>query len=346
MNDKSKGRGSLFNTQNPYSTYHLEEEEYELEPVQTKYLPVQAKTIVNQVSSPDLNFEYSLNPYQGCEHGCAYCFARPTHEYWGYSAGLDFESTILVKENAPSLLEALFTKKSYVPKTIMLSGNTDCYQPIERKLGLTRALLELALRYKNPVSIITKNALVLRDLDILSELAKHNLTYVTLSIPTLDEPLRRVMEPRTSTASNKIKTIQTLSGHGIPVHVMVAPIIPGLTSHECLSILKASSQAGARSAGYALLRLNDTVEPVFSRWIETHFPDKARKVRNLLKDCREGEVCEKRFFLRTRGSGPVAEAIAQSFALGRKKYFQDRKRPQLTTTLFDPSGGTQLRLFP
>lgn len=345
MSGKFKGRGSVSNTVNPYSTYHLEPDAFECVSVPTNYLPVNAKTIVNQVSSPDLQFEYSLNPYQGCEHGCSYCFARPTHEYWGYSAGLDFESKILVKENAAQLLESFFKKKSYVPKTIMVSGNTDCYQPIERKLGLTRQILEVALRYKNPISIITKNALVLRDLDILTELAELNLTYVTLSIPTLNEDLRRLMEPRTSTSTNKLKTIETLASQKIPVHVMIAPIIPGLTSHESLAILKSAADAGASSAGYALIRLNDTVEPVFEKWIMQHYPEKASKTLNLIRACREGEVSEKRFFKRTRGSGPVADVIAQSFALGKKKYFENRKRPELTTSLFDSSGGSKLTLF-
>ena len=340
-----KGQGAQRNVINRFDRYTFELEDYELDKIKTQVTEVFPKTIINVVKSPDLAIDYSMNPYQGCEHGCSYCFARPTHEFWGYSAGVDFERKLMVKKNAPELLEKTFQKKSYIPKPIMLSGNTDCYQPIERQFEITRKLLQVCLDYRHPVSIITKNALILRDLDILEKMAEKNLISVNMSIPTLNEDLRRVMEPRTSTAKNKLKAIEVLSEKNIPVNVMIAPVIPALTSDESLSIMKSVSEAGAKSCGYTLVRLNDTVEPVFVQWLEAHFPDRKDKVLNLIRSMRGGNLGEKRFFQRYQGEGNIAEMIHKTFEIGKKKFFNNQERAVLTTEHFTGSRTQQLRLF-
>lgn len=340
-----KGQGAQRNEINRFDRYTFEPEEEDFQNVKTQFTEVFPKTIVNAVKSPDLAMEYSLNPYQGCEHGCSYCFARPTHEFWGYSAGTDFERKIMVKKNAPELLEKFFQKRNYVPKILTLSGNTDCYQPAERTFKITRQILQLCLEYRHPVSILTKNALVLRDLDLLKELALQNLVSVSLSIPTLQEEIRRKMEPRTSSSSNKIKALEILSENKIPTGIMVAPVIPGLTSDESLTILKTVSEAGAQKVGYALVRLNDTVEPVFINWLEAHFPDRAQKVLNLIRSMRGGNLGDKRFHERYRGEGNIAEMIHQTFALGKRKYFSEKEFPQLSTENFTGTKAQQLKLF-
>ena len=313
--------------------------------VKTSFTEVFPKTIVNPVKSPDLSMEYSLNPYQGCEHGCSYCFARPTHEYWGFSAGTDFERKIMVKKNAPELLEKFFKKRGYVPKTIVMSGNTDPYQPIERELEITRNLLKVFLDYRHPVSFITKNALILRDLDFLVKLRELNLVSVNLSIPTINEDLRRIMEPRTSSVKNKLKAIEVLSQNDIPVNVMVAPVIPALNSDEGLNIYKTVSELGAKSAHHVLIRLNDTVEPVFVNWLNNHFPDRAQKVLNLIRSMRGGNLGEKRYFERYKGEGNVAEMIHDTYRLARRKYFADKRIDPLSTEHFTGTKEQQLRLF-
>lgn len=340
-----KGQGAQRNVINRFDRYTFEPEDEDFETVKTSFTEVFPKTIVNQVKSEDLSMEYSMNPYQGCEHGCSYCFARPTHEYWGFSAGIDFERKIMVKKNAPELLEKFFRKKGYQPEPILLSGNTDCYQPAERQFEITRKLLQLSLDYRHPINIITKNALVLRDLDILKPMAEQNLISVSLSIPTINEEIRRKMEPRTSSARNKLKAIEILSENKIPVNVMVAPVIPGLTSDESLNILKSVSDAGALSFGYTLVRLNDTVEPVFVKWIETSFPDRAQKVLNLIRSMRGGKLGEKRYFERYKGEGNIAEMIHNTFKIGRKKYFEGKEFPKLSTENFTGTREQQLRLF-
>ena len=340
-----KGQGAQRNVINRFDRYTYEPDDEDLETVKTSFTEVFPKTIVNQVKSEDLSMEYSMNPYQGCEHGCSYCFARPTHEYWGYSAGIDFERKIMVKKNAPELLEKFFQKRGYKAAPILLSGNTDCYQPAERQFEITRKLLQVCLDYRHPVNILTKNALVLRDLDILKPMAEQNLISVSLSIPTINEELRRKMEPRTSSAKNKLKAIEVLSENNIPVHIMVAPIIPGLNSDEPLSILKAISDAGARGFGYTLVRLNDTVEPVFVNWIEAHFPNRAQKVLNLIRSMRGGKLGDKRYFERQRGEGNIAEMIHTTFKVGRKKFFEGKEFPKLSTSNFTGSRDQQLRLF-
>ena len=347
MNSKSpqKGQGAQSNVHNRFEKYTFEQEDDLPNQTKTKFLEVFPKTIVNQVKSPDLSMEYSLNPYQGCEHGCSYCFARPTHEYWGYSAGIDFERKIMVKKNAPELLEKFFQKKNYSPKTIFLSGNTDCYQPIERELKITRRLLELCLEYKHPVSVLTKNTLILRDLDIIKELNQMNLIRVALSIPTLNEEIRRKMEPRTSSAQNKLKAIEIFTQNNIPVKVMIAPVIPGLTSDEGFSIAKQISAAGAYDFNHILVRLNDSVEPVFVEWLNLNFPDRAQKVMNLIRSMHGGNLGEKRFHQRYQGEGNIAEMIYQTFRIARQKYFKHESLPPLNTQLFDPKKGNQLSLF-
>ena len=340
-----KGQGAQKNEINRFDRYTFAAEDEDFEKVKTSFTEVFPKTIVNEVKSPDLRMEYSMNPYQGCEHGCSYCFARPTHEYWGFSAGLDFERKIMVKKNAPELLEKFFQKRNYVPKTIMLSGNTDCYQPAERQFEITRKILKVCLDYRHPISILSKNALVLRDLDLLKPMAEQNLVSVGLSIPTINEEIRRKMEPRTSSTYNKLKAIEILSENQIPTMAMVAPVIPGLTSDESLNILKTVSEAGAQTFGYSLIRLNDTVEPVFVNWINANFPDRAQKVLNLIRSMRGGKLGEKRYHERYKGEGNIAEMIHNTFALGRRKFFADKEMPKLSSENFTGTKTQQLRLF-
>lgn len=340
-----KGQGAIRNEINRFDRYTFEPNEEDFEKAKTTFTEVFPKTIVNAVKSPDLPMEYSLNPYQGCEHGCSYCYARPSHEYWGFSAGVDFERKIMVKKNAPELLEKFFQKRNYLPKTIMLSGNTDCYQPAERKFEITRKILKLCLDYRHPISILTKNTLVLRDLDILKPMAEQNLVSVSLSIPTINEEIRRKMEPRTSSVKNKLKAIEILAENKIPIGVMIAPVIPGLTSDESLPILKTVSELGAKCFGYTLVRLNDTVEPVFVNWINEHFPDRANKVLNLIRSMRNGNLGDKRYYERYKGAGNIAEMIHNTFALGKRKFFSDKEITPLSVENFTGAKEQQLRLF-
>jgi DNA repair photolyase len=347
--DKIKGQGAVTNIHNHFIKNRYEksiyDDDFEETVAKTEILEVFPKTIVNPVKSPDLRMAYSMNPYQGCEHGCAYCFARPTHEYWGYSAGVDFERKILVKKNAPELLEQFFKKRGYKPESILLSGNTDCYQPVERKLEITRKILQVFLDYRHPVDILTKNALVTRDLDILTQLAEKNLVSVSLSIPTINEELRRKLEPRTSSVNTKLQALETLSKNGIPTHVMVAPIIPGLNSMEILNTLKVIAEKGAKSFGYTLVRLNDTVEPIFIDWLEEHYPDRKDKVLNQIASMHGGKLGEKSVAKRKKGEGNIAEMIHTTFRIGRQKFFTNEGIMPLSTDLFDGTKGEQLRLF-
>lgn len=347
--EKIKGQGAVTNIHNHFIKNRYEtsiyQDDYEEQIAKTKILEVFPKTIVNAVKSPDLPMAYSMNPYQGCEHGCAYCFARPTHEYWGYSAGVDFERVIMVKKNAPQLLEQFFKKRGYKPEPILMSGNTDCYQPIERKLEITRKLLQVCLDYRHPVHVLTKNALVTRDIDILTKLSEKNLVTVSLSIPTINEDLRRVLEPRTSSVNTKLKALETLSKEGIPTHVMVAPMIPGLNTPEILPIVKTIAELGAQSFGYTLVRLNDTVEPVFIDWLEAHYPDRKDKVLHQISEMHGGKLGEKQVLKRQVGEGNIAEMIHTSFKIARKKYFDKKEFPALALHHFDGTKGEQLSLF-
>ncbi len=342
MNDKYfSGRGAQVNPNNRFLKHSYANEfpemndEEMLQAEQTQYIDVVAKTIVNKVESPDSAGTYSMNPYQGCEHGCLYCYARTTHEYWGYSAGLDFERKILVKKNAPELLEKAFQKKNWEPSPIMLSGNTDCYQPIERKLEITRKILEVCLKYKHPVSVITKNALILRDLDILSELAKLHLAHVMVTITSLNEELRQKLEPRTVTYKNRLKVVKHLADAGVAVGVMTAPIIPGLTSHEIPDIIKTAAENGASAAGYTIVRLNGAIADVFKDWLHKNFPDRADKVWNHIKDCHGGQVNDSRFGVRMRGEGKIAESIRSLFKMAVNKYLKAKDRFEFNIEAFN-----------
>ncbi len=323
------------------------EEGIDLEPDQyeqgTKYIEIFPKTIVNKVNSPDVNMDYSLNPYQGCEHGCAYCYARNSHQYWGYSAGLDFEQMILVKKNTAQILERTINSRSWEVKPISLSGNTDCYQPIERKLKLTRSALEVLARHKHPVGIITKNALVTRDKDILQEMASDRLVRVVFSINTLDEDLRRKMEPRTSTVKKKLQAIEELSQLGIPCGVMMAPIIPGLNSHEILKLAEITSNSGSLSLGYTIVRLNENLSEIFSAWIQEAFPDRAGKVLNQIKSAHGGKLNDSRFGKRMKGEGKFADMVKRTIEIARNRYYDNKEYPALRTDLFAKAG--QLNLF-
>ena len=310
------------------------------------YLPDDSKSIVSENDSPDISFRYSINPYRGCVHGCAYCYARPTHEYLGLNAGLDFETKIMVKREAPRLLREFLSRSSWKPEPIIFSGVTDCYQPAEREFRLTRGCLEIASQFHQPMSIITKNALVLRDLDLLREMAQRKLVNVHLSITTLDPELARVMEPRTSIPAARLRAVKTLAEAGIPVRVMISPIIPGINDHEAPAIMKAVHEAGAMDVCYVLLRLPLTVEPVFREWLNRAQTMKAEKVESLLRETRGGKLNDSTFGKRMVGSGELAEQIGAMFQVFRKKY-NFPSLPPLDASQFQlplPTRG-QLRLF-
>lgn len=311
----------------------------------TQYLNVFPKTIVNKVKSPDVGMAYSMNMYQGCEHGCIYCYARNSHEFWGFSAGLDFERKILVKKDAPKLLEDLLKKKSWKAHTIVMSGNTDCYQPAEQKFQLTRKCLELFLKYKHPVAIITKNALILRDIEILKALAEDNLISVNISVTSLSEDTRRILEPRTATIKRRLQTVKELSDNGIPVNVMLAPIIPSINSHEILPMAKAVSEAGALGIAHTVVRLNGAIGEIFSDWIKKTLPDRADKVLHQIENCHGGTLNESRYGVRMRGEGQIAKQINDLMALARLKYFRGKTMPKLNTSLHEQYKDGQMKLF-
>ncbi|GAA4336752.1 PA0069 family radical SAM protein [Mucilaginibacter gynuensis] len=346
-----KGRGAQVNThnkflKNKYVLEHIEGlDEPLLENTATQLFEENAKKIISESNSPDLSHMYSINPYQGCEHGCIYCYARNSHEYYGFSAGLDFERKIIVKRNAAELLEKYFNKKNYEPVPIVLSGNTDCYQPIERKLKITRSLLEVFLRYRNPVSFITKNNLILRDLDILTEMAKMNLVHVNVSITSLDEQLRQKLEPRTVTATGRLAVIQKLSQNNIPVRVMAAPIIPGLNSNEIPNIIKAAADRGALSAGFTIVRLNGSIAEIFTDWVHKAFPDRADKILNMIRACHNGNLNDSEFGRRMSGDGHVANSIHQLFRMSCNRFMAGRDMPAYDLSLFTPKNGKQTSLF-
>jgi DNA repair photolyase len=346
-----KGRGSGFNTPNRFEKTHLEpleidrQNEEDAPQLKTAFYPDLSQSILAKNDSPDLDFEFSINPYRGCEHGCIYCYARPSHEYLGFSAGLDFETKIMVKLDAATLLEETLRKNNWKPQMVAFSGNTDCYQPVERKLQLTRLCLEVFLKYRNPVGLITKNALVLRDVDIFQEMARLNLIHIMISITSLDPDLIRKMEPRTSTPTNRLNTIEELAKHGIPVGVNAAPIIPGLTDEELPSILKAAADHGATSAGYILLRLPGAVKPLFLEWLQRTLPERAAKILNRIKDTRQGELSNSDFGKRMRGEGEIAEAIRNLFHLHARKYRLDKRWSGLSTAHFRNGCHDQIEMF-
>lgn len=346
-----KGRGAQINShnhfnKNQYVTDHIEGLDEELlENSKTTFIKETPKNIVNKVDSPDLGLMYSLNPYQGCEHGCLYCYARNTHQYWGFSAGLDFERKIIYKPTAPTLLRNFFNQPKWVSQAIMLSGNTDCYQPAERKFGITRKLLEVFLEYKNPVSIITKNSLILRDIDLLKQLSELNLLHVNVSITSLNEELRQVLEPRTATSTQRLKVVETLAKEGISVNVMIAPIIPSLNSDEIPAIIRAVADAGAQSANYTIVRLNGTIAEIFTDWLHKNYPDRAEKVLNQIAECHGGKLNDSRFGKRLKGEGPTAKMIADLFAAASTKYLQGREMSAYNYTIFKRPDDIQLTLF-
>lgn len=338
-----QGRGAQINTPNPFHSlaYSRDWEEDD----RTQYLEVHPKSILNKVDSPDIGLAFSLNPYQGCEHGCVYCYARNTHTYWGYSAGLEFEQKILVKKEAPALLEACFKKPKWQAVPIMLAGNTDCYQPAERTYKITRRILELCWQYRHPVGLITKNSLVLRDIDILEELAREQLVKVSISVTTLQEPLRRFLEPRTASVARRLATIEALSKKGIPVNVMMAPIIPGLNEAEILGIAKAVAERGARSVAYTMVRLNGDVATIFTDWLHKTYPDRAEKVLHKIRECHGGQLNDSRFGTRMTGEGNIAEIVAQQVELAKRLYFSSQQMPPYNLELHARHKTPQLSLF-
>ena len=315
--------------------------------VTTEYFPDDSRSIVSENDSPDIPFRYSLNPYRGCQHGCSYCYARPTHEYLGLNAGLDFESKILVKHRAPELFRDWLNRDRWDPELIAFSGITDCYQPAERRFELTRRCLSVALEARQPIGIVTKNSLVTRDTDLLAQMASHRVVRVTFSITTLDESLCRQMEPRTSTPSARLRAIRALSDAGIPTCVLVAPIIPGLNDSELAQILSVAKQAGAQAASYNLLRLPLTVRPVFLEWLERTQADRKDRVEARIRATRSGQLSDSEFGDRMVGKGELAQQIAQTFRVFAKKYDLDGTPPPLATAGFHPprSRSSQLRLF-
>ena len=341
-----RGRGAQSRPANPYLTVQLEldcdacsEDELlrkELERPATKYHPDESLTIVSQNSSPDIPFRYSMNPYRGCAHGCSYCYARPTHEYLGLSAGIDFETHVFVKHKAPQLFRGWLARPAWQPEWIAMSGVTDCYQPAERLFQLTRGCLEVAAQCRQPIGIVTKNALVTRDLDLLCELARYNATHVAISLTTLDPQLARTMEPRTSTPDARLRTIQQLSEAGVPTQVVIAPIIPGLTDSEVPRLLEAAREAGATAASFVLLRLPTSVREVFLDWLQRFYPNQAEKVALLTKSTRGGELYQSNFGTRMRGEGEIARQIEQTFCVFAKRYGFEKRLPPLETKNFRP----------
>ena len=346
-----KGRGAAAQVPNRflkqvYTVMHPEGvDPVEEDVVPTKYLFEHPRSILNRVDSPDLPFNWSLNPYQGCEHGCSYCYARPTHEYWGYSAGLDFERVIIVKRNAAELLEQALRHPKWAAEPITLSGATDPYQPVDRTEQLTRRVLQVAQDFRQPVSLITKNALVLRDLDILSGMAAQGLVQVAISLTTLDEELRRVLEPRTSSAANRLRAIRELSAAGVPVMVMVAPIVPALNEPELPALLRAGAEAGARTASYTVLRTNGAVRPVFEQWLRHHFPERASKIIALTNALHGGATDDHVPGRRMKGEGAHAVSIQRLFHVMRRRHFGDRSMPTLVSSSFQRPPKGQLDLF-
>lgn len=340
------GRGAGFNPPNRFEQLRIDIDQASDErPTPTNFYIDSSRSILAKNESPDVGFTYSINPYRGCEHGCIYCYARPSHEFLGFSAGLDFESKILVKTEAPGLLEEAFSRKSWNPETVSLSGNTDCYQPIERNLELTRKCLQVFLKYRNPVAIITKSSLITRDLDILKQLAALDLVHVVLSITTLSPDLARMMEPRAATPSRRLEALQTLSSAGIPTGVNAAPVIPGLTDEELPSILREASARGARTARYILVRLPHAVEPLFVEWLERELPMRAAKVLSRLRQIRGGKLNDGRFGTRMRGEGELAETIRSLFELSCRKYGLNQASVELSTLHFTRGAATQLKMF-
>ena len=351
-NDRRRGRGTVTNRSGRYDDHkHSAFDDgwsslCDLPALDTQVIEEIARTIIASNDSPDLNFDQSINPYRGCEHGCSYCYARPTHCYLGHSAGLDFETRLYAKTNAAELLTSAFAKPGYQVKTIAIGAVTDPYQPIERTYQLTRSILEVVDEVSHPVGIVTKSALITRDIDILTRLASRDLVKVAISVTTLDRVLARRMEPRASTPSKRLAAIQQLSEAGVPVSVLVAPIVPALNDNEIEHILAAAREAGALEAGYVLLRLPLEIKELFREWLAEHYPDRAKRVIGLLQSMHGGRDYTPEFGLRQRGSGPYAEQIARRFRLALKRLQMNERNLKLRTDLFSPPGSAhQLALL-
>ena len=318
-----RGRGAAVNPKNRFESIERVPEPPadadEVSSPRTQFFPDSSKSLIAYNDSPDVGFDASINPYRGCEHGCVYCYARPTHEYLGFSSGLDFETKIMVKEDAPELLRKELSSPKWQPQLVALSGNTDCYQPVEKKKRLTRRCLEVFLEFRNPVVIVTKNHLVTRDVDILSELAKFDCIAVTVSLTTLDHKLSSLLEPRASRPARRLEAIRKLSDAGVPVGYLQAPMIPGLTDSEAPAIGVAAAKAGARFSGYVALRLPFAVKELFEQWLDQHYPEKKTKILNRVREIRGGKLNDGNFNSRMRGEGKFADQMAALFRLARKK---------------------------
>jgi len=344
--DKIKGRGAAYNPPNRFEQReYVTEDDAQLPSVNTQLFEDTSKTIITFNQSPDVGFDASINPYRGCEHGCAYCYARPIHEYFGLSAGLDFETKIFVKKNTATLLQKELSAKNWKPQPVAIGGVTDPYQPLERDLQITRQCLEVFLAFRNPVVMITKNFLVTRDVDLLTELAKYQAVVIYLSINSLDGHLTRVLEPRTSHPQRRLEAIRRLSEAGVPTGVIVAPVIPALTDHEIPQIIQQAADAGAQFAKYIVLRLPFTVAPLFEKWLETHLPDRKEKVLNRIKALRGGKLNDPRFKNRLKGEGIFARQIAEIFNVAIRKAGLMGKKPQLSVQHFRNPFEKQLELF-
>ncbi len=344
-----RGRGAADNPPNRFIPLYYERDPdcspHDAPAPVTRFFRDSARTVIATNDSPDVGFTHSVNPYRGCENGCSYCYARPFHEYLGLSAGLDFESKIFVKEDAPELLRRELSANSWVPTPLSFSGVTDCYQPIERKLKLTRRCLEVCAEFRNPVGIVTKSALITRDIDVLAELARHRAAVVFLSVTTLDADLAGRLEPRAARPAARLAALKALSDAGVPVGAMVAPVIPGLTDHELPAILTAVRDAGAQFAGYVVLRLPYAVGPLFEAWLERHFPERKEKVLGRVRELRGGKLYESRFGKRMRGEGAWADLLRNLFGMTCRKLGLNRTSPELSTAAFRRPGPVQKTLF-
>ncbi len=354
---RATGRGAALHPANRFEQIHLEDDFEQLEDadvlageeqkIATQYFVDDSQSIVSQNSSPDIGFNFSINPYRGCVHGCSYCYARNTHEYLGLNAGLDFETKVMVKPRAAELFKAFLRKKSWRPQVIAFSGVTDCYQPAERKFELTRQCLQVAMDCRQPVTIVTKNALVVRDLDLLASMAGRNLVHVHLSINSLDQQLTRKMEPRTSVPAARLRAVEQLAAAGVPVGVVVAPVIAGLNDSEIPAILEQAAAVGAGAANYILLRLPLTVEPVFREWLQRTHPEKREMIEGRIRETRSGELSSGEFGKRMRGDGEIARQIGALFKVFAQKHRLPRKLPQLDFSQFQPpeENNGQMQLF-
>ncbi len=343
-----RGRGSASNPKNRFESIERVPEPPhgdEIPSPHTEFFPDHSKSILAYNDSPDVGFDASINPYRGCEHGCVYCYARPSHEYLGFSSGLDFETKIMVKEDAPELLRKELSSRAWKPQLVALSGNTDCYQPVEKKKQLTRRCLEVFLEFRNPVMIITKNHLVTRDVDILAELARYDCVGVTVSVTTLDHKLSSLLEPRASRPARRLAAIKMLAEAGVPVGYLQAPMIPGLTDSEAPAIGAAAAKAGATFSGYVALRLPFAVKSLFEDWLEQNYPEKKSKILGRVREIRGGKLNDPNFKSRMRGEGIYAEQMAKLFQLARKKSGIAERWPKLSTEHFRRAGIDQLGLF-